>query len=89
MKIGFTGTQVGISEKQKEKLRELIVEYKPDEVHHGDCVGADASFDQLCCSLAIKRVIHPPINQSKRAFCDGDVVLPAKYLNLQTGPVCS
>jgi hypothetical protein len=80
MKIGFTGTQRGMTEEQVNSVAFFLAELNPIEVHHGDCIGADADFDKLVratCPQA-KVVIHPPINESKRAFCKGDVVLPAK-----------
>lgn len=49
MKIGFTGTRSGMSDRQKELvMRELsvIVAHEKDEVFffHGGCVGADMDF---------------------------------------------
>lgn len=64
------------------------------QAHHGDCIGADAEFHQiislninthLCMRNANKSFIeikiHPPINESKRAFCQPGLygeILPAK-----------
>lgn len=75
MKVGFTGTQVGMNEKQLQRLRDglrwLINRYGIDEAHHGDCIGGDLQFHRLCIALTLipKIVIHPPSNSSKRAFC--------------------
>jgi hypothetical protein len=80
MKIGFTGTQRGMTEEQVNSVAFFIAELNPTEVHHGDCIGADADFHKLVratCPQA-KIVIHPPLNESKRAFCEGDEILPAK-----------
>jgi len=85
MKIGFTGTQNGMSEKQKKVLFNLIESFPYAEYHHGDCIGADANFHTIVSDLiheTIGRIIiHPPINKSKRAWCTGGKVLqPKPYL---------
>ena len=50
-----------------------------DEAHHGDCVGADYTFHAICLEEKIPVIIHPPINESKRAFCkEAQLILPAK-----------
>lgn len=80
MKIGFTGTQMGLTDKQHESLKSfLLVKSSVNEFHHGDCIGADAHFHDMVAGNG-QVVIHPPTNRSKRAFCDGvDVfVLPPK-----------
>ena len=75
MKIGFTGTRWGGSEAQKatlEKyLRSLQRESLVFECHHGDCVGADAEFADLCAKVyrcCVRIICHPPIDESHRAF---------------------
>jgi hypothetical protein len=80
--VGFTGTQKGMSKRQKESLKEALSD-GVTELHHGDCIGADAQADTIARELGIDVVIHPPINALKRAFCAkaGDVVWePAPYL---------
>lgn len=71
MKIGFTGTQVGMNEYQKFKVKEYI-EFHKDEItefHHGDCIGADNDFNSICLSFCIPIHIHPPLKRIKRAYC--------------------
>ena len=51
MKIGFTGTQNGMSEKQKKVLFNLIESFPYAEYHHGDCIGADANFHTIVSDL--------------------------------------
>jgi len=42
---------------------------------HGDCVGADAQFHDLLVERDIPIAIHPPMNDSARAFCStGNIV---------------
>jgi hypothetical protein len=81
--VGFTGTQGGMSPMQYHSVRKLlsVLRLTIKEVHHGDCIGSDAHFHDLCTAYPI--IIHPPINESKRAFCKGATrILPAKdYLS--------
>lgn len=71
VRLMFTGTQRGTTRLQGAaimqwlgKRRELVL-----EAHHGDCVGADEQFDALLEFDRIATVIHPPIDDSKRAWC--------------------
>jgi len=74
MKVGFTGTQYGMTDHQKRAVRELLGRLKPSEFHHGDCVGADEEAHEIVRSLPfeVKIVSHPPSNPKKRAFCKAD-----------------
>jgi len=72
--IGFTGTRNGMTEHQKGVLRGCLKEMASETeytlvAHHGDCVGADKDFHDLCEELDIEIVIHPPTKSSARAFC--------------------
>ena len=73
MNIGFTGTISGMSEAQRNKLTALLAELKANQLHHGDCVGADADAHVIAQSLGIAVVLHPPSNDKSRAFCQGSV----------------
>lgn len=84
MIVGFTGTQVGMTDAQVRALSEWIDTSDIAEVHHGDCVGADQQFHEIVRLLKpdAKIHIHPPTNSSKRAFCSGDVLDPPRdYLD--------
>ena len=80
MIIGFTGTQHNTTLAQFECLFDMVVQTEATEAHHGDCVGADASFHAMCEDVGIPIVIHPPLVRTKRAFCEEGVVVewPAK-----------
>lgn len=79
MKIGFTGTQIGMTDEQKKRLKILLKQMKATSLSHGDCIGADEQAHKIAKSLGLEIYIHPPIDSSKRAFCkDYDVIYPPK-----------
>jgi hypothetical protein len=79
MKIGFTGTQNGMTPMQKlVVVKVLNLAFNPhtgrsviNEVHVGDCIGADKEFVEMVRRLdKSTRVIgHIPDKNAKRAFC--------------------
>ena len=82
---GFTGTRGEVSLKQKQTLTYVLFNFEPGEVHHGDCTGADETFHYQCQGLRIKTVIHPPTDETHRAWCSGPrnlvhINLPKPYL---------
>lgn len=84
MIVGFTGTRDGMTAAQLETVRELLAAFsKIDAAHHGDCVGADQEFHEMCAALNIPIHIHPPSDDSKRAFCQGAIAIrqPRDYLS--------
>lgn len=79
MKIGFTGTQNGMTPEQQYGVGNLL--RGEDELHHGDCVGADEQAHGLALILEVPIVRHPPSDDKKRAFCEGGKeVEPRPYL---------
>jgi hypothetical protein len=98
MKIAFTGTQEGMNEFQCETLHNRLVSamahalaidntdpqnhYGVYEFHHGDCIGADAQAHEIALILGYSIAIHPPLNPSKRAWCDSYIRIcePKEYL---------
>ena len=83
MQIGFTGSQTGMSSPQHLFIQTYIQHTQPKifSTHHGDCVGADAEFHEICENEEIAVTLHPPSNNEKRAFCSaGQVRAPLPYL---------
>jgi hypothetical protein len=76
--IGFTGTQDGMTEAQKKVVIETVSKITSITVHHGDCIGADSDFHDICLAMDKYIKIHPPINNGKRAFKDGHFTYPTK-----------
>ena len=57
-----------------ELLLELLRGDNDAEAHHGDCLGADEQFHGLANGPGLGNVwvvVHPPEDESYRAFCDG------------------
>jgi hypothetical protein len=82
MKVGFTGTQQGMTMVQADTCAIVLSGLEPVEFHHGDCVGADAQACEIvwrlpwCYEGKIKVVSHPPDNDKKRAHTQAHVELP-------------
>jgi len=68
MKIGFTGTREGMTQKQAMEVADVLFHFVRtiDEVavHHGCCVGADDDFHKLAKWLGLPIYLHPPENDS-------------------------
>ena len=69
MIIAFTGTRHGLTFDQHRSLEQQLSLLAPDEVHHGDCIGADAEFDSLCRSRDCVINLHPATLERYRAGC--------------------
>lgn len=61
--IGFTGTRKGMSSPQEDTLCNLLSLLSGfiAVAHHGDCLGADAEFHELCRETGLKIHVHPPL----------------------------
>jgi len=87
MKLGFTGTRHGMSQRQWEAFELLLCEldgkHGVTEFHHGDCVGADkdAHLSVARTLLNCDIVIHPPEDPKLRAWMISETILrPLPYL---------
>lgn len=72
--VGFTGTQKGMTPAQATTLRSVLEHLKEKgftHFHHGDAIGADAQAHKIAKSVGYKIVLHPPDDDSKRAFTKG------------------
>ena len=73
MRLGFTGTRPPFTNIQFHALEHLMLTIRGEvtEAHHGDCVGADEAFHDICMDLGIPVVIHPPLLMKWDANCTG------------------
>jgi hypothetical protein len=69
--LSFTGTRQLLTKYQMRKMRQIICHPLVVELHHGDCVGADAYAHKLALMIGKHIVIHPPVNSKYRAWCMG------------------
>ncbi len=84
MIIGFTGTQQGMTDFQKDFLFKILKEMGCTEFHHGDCIGADLEANHIALGAGADIFsIHPPNNWHKRAFCF-DPEMETKYVKVIT-----
>lgn len=67
MRVGFTGTQDGMTDEQHKALCRRVEALDVTEFHHGCCVGSDAEAFDVVLEYApnAKVVAHPPANRSK------------------------
>ena len=68
VRIGFTGTQRGMTERQRQALSCALDELHATALHHGDCIGADAQAHDVAVAMGCEIVIHPPVTETKRAW---------------------
>ena len=79
MKIGFVGTQRGMTDAQRNVICELLRGLS-GEFHHGDWLGADLQAHDLAMALGLEPVVHPPGDRDLRAFCLARRIrLPREY----------
>jgi hypothetical protein len=62
MRVGFTGTRHGMTASQLERVQELLGRWRPTELHHGSCIGADSQVHRVALALGIPIESHPANN---------------------------
>jgi hypothetical protein len=85
IKIGFTGNRHGITQEQQFQIIEILDKYDNLIVSHGDCIGSDTDFHNICINYKnthenkkIRIDIYPPDNPKLRAFNQGDLIMDEK-----------
>ena len=85
IKIGFTGNRYGLTSEQKIQITSILDKYDNLIVSHGDCIGSDTDFHNLCIDYKntdpIKKIridIFLPNNSKFRAFNHGDLLMDEK-----------
>ncbi len=80
MILGMTGNREGLTKESSDFLINFIKNNNVTEVHHGDCLGCDEDFHEICKLMNVKIIVHPPDKNTMRAFCDGEnvTILPGK-----------
>jgi hypothetical protein len=82
VKIGFTGNRKGLTPIQEEGIKAILDNYDNIIVSHGDCIGSDTDFHNLCMNYKNANIhkniticIFPPNNPTLRAFNAGDLLM--------------
>ena len=74
-----------MTDEQVALIVEVITDFEEmEEMHHGDCIGADEQFFVIVRTLKpdVEIFSHPPRKEDKRARCKSDVVYqPMEYLD--------
>lgn len=85
VKIGFTGNRHGLNADQKYQILSILDKYNNLIVSHGDCIGSDTDFHNLCMNYRnehlnkkIRIYIFPPNDSKLRAFNQGDLLMNEK-----------
>jgi len=90
IKIGFIGNcRYGLNSEQKDEIISILDKYENIIVSHGDCIGTDTDFHNLCMNYRnehpnkkIRIEIFPSNDLKYRAFNEPDL-LNGQQSNLQ------
>lgn len=76
--VGFTGSRGGLTSAQGDALAvvlsNMLLKEGARQLHHGDCIGSDASAARIARNLGYRTVAHPPANPRLRAHAPADDV---------------
>ena len=85
IKIGFTGNRYGLNSEQKVQIISILDKYNNLIVSHGDCVGSDTDFHNLCLNYKneyphkkIMIHIYPSNDPKFRAFNKSEFIMDEK-----------
>jgi hypothetical protein len=82
MNVGFTGTRLQLSNTCITNLKQVLEYLNVTTFKHGDCEGADTIAHNIAKQLGYSVEVHPPNVDSKRTFCDGDIIHdPKPYID--------
>jgi len=85
LKVGFTGSRIGLNSVQREIVRKILVHHftHGSEFRHGECVGSDVEAAAIAKRIGYKVIAYPgypgnnPRNlQFRGHFAGNDVVMP-------------
>lgn len=69
----FTGTQIGMTDFQKNQVIEFLKNWEYNEFIHGNCIGADADFHELVRKyIKNSNIITLSVYKGKCANCKSD-----------------
>lgn len=78
--IGFTGARDGMTDKQKAKVQNILayMEWPRWSGLHGDCLGADEDFHNICRAMKREVLQRPCILANQRAYTDAKEIAKPK-----------
>ncbi len=69
MIIGFSGSRSGMSKYQRDNIWDFLAHQKfVQAALHGDCIGSDEIFHEMCETLRFRIEIYPPTESTRRAW---------------------
>lgn len=77
MRVGVTGTRMGMTFEQKPAFEKVLSDIEEfEQFHHGDCVGVDAESHDIVRAISsdIEIVVWPPKKYRWRAFKKGEII---------------
>lgn len=78
--IGITGSRIGLTHMQEYWVLNFLDCNVANNLHHGDCVGADDRVAILFSQRGSYIIAHPGSSPSMRAHCVvNDLILPTSY----------